>query len=41
MALEDEDWVKPDLKEFRTPKMILWKTYYSAVRRELDQLIGI
>lgn len=41
MAPEDEDCVKPDLKEFRTPKMLLWKTYYSAVRRELDQLIAV
>ena len=40
MAPEDESWVRPDLKEFRTPKMLLWKTYYSAVRNELDQLIG-
>jgi len=41
MALEDEDYVNPDFKEFRTPKMLLWKTYYSAVRKELDQLIAV
>ena len=27
MALEHEDYVNPDFKEFRTPKMFLWKTY--------------
>jgi len=41
MVLEDEDYVNPDFKEFRTPKMLLWKTYYSAVRKELDQLIAV
>ncbi|MGD2028431.1 MAG: hypothetical protein PVG86_00730 [Desulfobacterales bacterium] len=41
IAREDDNWVKPDLKEFRTPKMLLWKTYYSAVRNELNQLIGV
>ena len=41
IALEDEDYLTPDFKEFRTPKMLLWKTYYSAVRKELDQLIGV
>jgi len=41
MAIEDEDYPNPDFKEFRTPKMLLWKTYYSAVRKELDQLIAV
>jgi len=40
MVLEDEDYVEADFKEFRTPKMLLWKTYYSAVRKELDQLLA-
>ncbi len=40
MVLEDEDYVDADFKEFRTPKMMLWKTYYSAVRKELDQLLA-
>jgi len=40
MILEDEDYVDADFKEFRTPKMFLWKTYYSAVRKELDQLLA-
>ena len=40
MVLEDEDYVDADFKEFRTPRMLLWKTYYSAVRKELDQLLS-
>lgn len=40
MVLEDEDYVDADFKEFRTPKMLFWKTYYSAVRKELDQLLA-
>jgi len=39
MVLEDEDYVEADFKEFRTPKMLLWKKYYSAVRKELDKLL--
>jgi len=41
MALDDEGYLNPDFKEFRTPKMLLWKTYYLAVRKELNQLIGV
>ena len=37
MVLEDEDYIDADFKEFRTPKMILWKQYYNAVRKELDK----
>ena len=40
MVLEDEDYVDADFKEFRTPKMLLWKTYYTAVRKELDLLLA-
>ena len=40
MVLEDEDYVDADFKEFRTPKMFLWKTYYKAVRKELDKLLA-
>ena len=40
MVLEGEDYVDADFKEFRTPKMLLWKTYYSAVRKELDRLLS-
>jgi len=41
LAFEDEDYINPDFKEFRTPKMPLWKTYYSAVRKEIDQLLAV
>ena len=40
MILEDEDYIDADFKEFRTPKMLLWKVYYSAVREKLDQLLA-
>jgi len=39
MVLEDENYIDPDFKEFRTPRMFLWKTYYSAVRKGLDKLM--
>ena len=39
MVLEDEDYIDPDFKEFRTPRILLWKTYYSAVRKGLDKLL--
>jgi len=40
MVLEDEDYIDADFKEFRTPRMFLWKTYYNAVRKELDKLLA-
>ena len=40
MVLEDDDDIDADFKEFRTPRMILWKTYYTAVRKQLDKLLG-
>ncbi len=40
MVLEDEDYIDADFKEFRTPSMFLWKTYYRAVREELDKLLA-
>lgn len=40
MVLEDEDYIDADFREFRSPKMVLWKTYYSAVLKELDKLLG-
>ena len=40
MVLEDEDYIDADFKEFRTPKLFLWKTYYAAVRKELDKLLA-
>ena len=40
MVLEDEDYIDADFKEFRSPRMLLWKTYYKAVRKELDKLLA-
>jgi hypothetical protein len=40
MVLEKEGYVSPDFKEFRTPLMLLWNTYYAAVRKELDKLLA-
>jgi hypothetical protein len=40
MVLEDEVYIDPDFKEFRTPRMLLWKTYYTAIRKELDKLLA-
>jgi hypothetical protein len=40
LVLEEEEYVEADFKEFRTPSMFLWKTYYSAVKKELDKLLA-
>ena len=40
MVLEDEDYIDADFKEFRTPRMFLWKTYYEAVRNKLNKLLA-
>ena len=40
MVLEHEDYIDADFKEFRSPGMLLWKTYYNAVRKELDTLLA-
>jgi hypothetical protein len=40
MDLEDEDYIDADFKEFRTPGMFLWRTYYAAVCKELDSLLA-
>lgn len=40
MVLEEEDYIEADFKEYRTPKMFIWKSYYSGVRRELDKLLS-
>jgi len=40
MVLEDEGYVKADFKAFSSPKMLLWKMYHSAVRKELNKLLA-
>ena len=40
MVLEEEDYIEADFKEYRTPVMFVWRTYYSGVRKELDRLLS-
>jgi hypothetical protein len=40
MVLEDEEYIDADHKEYRSPRMFFWRTYYSGVRRELDKLLA-
>ena len=40
MVLEDEEYIDADHKEYRTPRMFFWRTYYSGIRRELDKLLA-
>jgi hypothetical protein len=40
MVLEDEEYIDADHKEYRSPKMFLWNTYYKGVRKELDELLA-
>lgn len=38
LALVEEEYIAADFKEFRSPRMLLWRTYYRVVQRELDKL---
>ena len=38
-ALESERYVDASFKEFRTPSLLLWKTYYNAVCSYIDKNI--
>jgi hypothetical protein len=40
MVLEQEYYIETDFKEYRTPKMFIWNSYYSGVRNELDKLLS-
>lgn len=40
MVLEEEEYIDADHKEYRTPRMFFWNTYYSGVRKELDKLLA-
>lgn len=39
MVLEEEQYIDPDFKEFRTPSLFFWKTYYNAVCDYIDKHI--
>ena len=40
LVLEQEAYIDADYKEFRTPQMFLWKTYYAEAKKELDKLLA-
>lgn len=35
-----EEYIAPDFKTFRSPRLYMWHTYYRIVQRELDTLLG-
>lgn len=39
MALEGEQYIDANFKEFRTPSLLLWKVYYNAVCSYIDKNI--
>jgi len=38
-VLESEQYIDANFKEFRTPSLLLWKTYYNAVCKHIDRTI--
>lgn len=40
LVLEQEAYIDADYKEFRTPHMFLWKTYYAEAKKALDKLLA-
>ncbi len=40
LTLAQEEYIDPDFREFRSPGMLLWRTYYQTVQRELDRLLA-
>ncbi len=39
IELEREDYDVPTLKEYRTPNMFFWKTYYNAITKYIEESI--
>ena len=39
MELEGEEYIEANFKEFRTPSLFLWKTYYNGVCSYIDKNI--
>jgi hypothetical protein len=39
MILEGEQYIDPNFKEFRTPSLFFWTTYYNAVCDYIDKHI--
>ena len=40
VVLEDEDYIHSDFKDFQTPAMMFWHTYYRVVSRKLDEILA-
>jgi hypothetical protein len=40
LVLEQQEYIAADFKEFRTPRMFMWRTYYQVVKSELDKLLA-
>jgi len=40
LVLEQEAYIDADYKEFRTPQMFLWKTYYAESKKALNNLLA-
>ena len=40
LVLEQEAYIDADYKEFRTPQMFLWKTYYAEAKKALNKLLA-
>ncbi|MFH1407103.1 MAG: hypothetical protein ABIH01_03765 [Candidatus Omnitrophota bacterium] len=40
LELENEKYVDPDFKEFRTPSLRTWNSYYKIVCQELDRVLS-
>ena len=40
LVLEQEAYIDADYKEFRTPQMFLWKTYYAEANKVLHKLLA-
>ena len=40
LVLEQEAYIDADYKEFRTPQMFLWKTYYAESKKALNKLLA-
>ena len=40
LVLEQEAYIDADYKEFRTPHILLWKTYYAEAKKALNKLLA-
>ena len=40
VVLEDEDYIHSDFKDFQTPALMFWHTYYRVVSKKLDEILA-